>query len=510
MIILNNKENKKSDIKEKIVSFLEKAVSFLNSHKIISIIVAVIILLVSVVFGVANHYLSKLNYSEAGSSPMVYTTAKLKFINLVTGERMDVSSLKADKDGKYTLPDGRKIDDDGSVWNVDGSVIFYDGSYITADGTAVLSNGTTIYKDTNVVFQDGFYISNTGIKVDSKTGFATFKNGTKAHISAFVINKDGSIKFKPQDQVSSKYKTDLEDDVIEKPIKEVAVKEEVKNALEDNDKKIARNFNDKKIWYSDDVMNILLMGIDNGSKSYPYGRSDAMIIISINKNTKKIKMCSLSRAVYAAIQGYDNTRLSHAHGYGGAALAIDSIERNYKIKIDNYVSTNFTTFQQLIDAIGGVTINLTEAEAKALKKKITAAGLEYKGKGSYKLNGSLTLEYVRLRKIDTDRERTQRQRNVLTAIANRAKNMNVFQHNATLNKILPLITTDLTRTQIFSQVTYLPSYLSGEMEQHVIPHKGTSLSLVDGFEVLLIDWEDEVNYFHDLLYEGVTPSYYEK
>ncbi|MCM1544077.1 MAG: LCP family protein [Ruminococcus sp.] len=499
-------------IKKKLVNFFEKFVGFLNSHKIISIIVAVVILLAATVFGIANHYLSKLNYSEAGSVPMVYTTAKLKYINLVTGERVDVSNLTADKSGRYTLSDGRMVDDDGSVWNVDGSVVFYDGSYITADGIAVLSDGTTIYADSNVVFQDGTYIANTGIKVDKKNGYATFQNGSKAHISTFIINKDGTIKMKPDDQISSKYKKSKvdEDALIEDALQKAESDPKVKSALADSDKNIARNFNDKKIWYSDNVTNILLMGIDDGSKSYPYGRSDAMILISINKTTKQVKMCSLSRAVYAAIQGYDNTRLSHAHGYGGAALAIDSIERNYKIKIDNYVSTNFKTFQQLIDAIGGVTIKLTNAEAKAMKNKIKAAGLEYKGEGSYKLNGSLALEYVRLRKIDSDRDRTQRQRNVLVAIANRAKNMNVFELNAMLNKILPLITTDLTRTQIFSQVAYLPSYLSGDMKQYVIPHKGTSLTLVDGFEVLLIDWEDEVKYLHDILYEGVTPSYYEK
>lgn len=498
----------KDKIKEKLVSFFEKTVSFLNSHKVISIIVAVIILLVSTVFGVANHYLSKLNFSEAGSVPMVYTTAKLKYINLVTGERVDVSNLTQDKMGRYTLPDGRKVDEDGSVWNVDGSVIFYDGSYITADGIAVLSNGTTIYTDSSVVFQDGDFIADTGIKVDRVTGYATFANGTKAHISTFIINKDGSIKLKSGDLISSKYANDNNDE--ESLFKDALKDPSVKSALEDSDKKIARNFNDKKIWYSDEVMNILLMGIDDGSKSYPYGRSDAMILISINKRTKQVKMCSLSRAVYAAIRGYENTRLSHAHGYGGAALAIDSIERNYKIKIDNYVSTNFQTFQQLIDAIGGVSIHLTAAEAKALKNKITAAGLTYNGEGTYKLNGSLALEYVRLRKIDTDHARTQRQRNILVAIANRAKNMSVFELNATLNKILPLITTDLSRTQIFSQAASLPSYLSGNIQQYVIPHKSTPLTLVNDFEVLLIDWEDEVQYLHDVLYEGVTPSYYEK
>ena len=88
--------------------------------------------------------------------------------------------------------------------------------------------------------------------------------------------------------------------------------------------------------------------------------------------------------------------------------------------------------------------------------------------------------------------------------------MNVFQLTTTLNTILPLITTDMSRTEILAQAANLPSYLNSSVEQVVIPHKSSSLQLVDGFEVLLIDWADEVKYVHDVFYSNVTPSYYEK
>lgn len=497
---------------EQFVSYFERFASFIGHHKIVTVAVTAVILLVAVVFGLGNHYLSKINYVP--TEPVTTTTQKeeKKLLTLSTGETIDVTGLVKNADGTYTLADGRRIDSDGTIWNLDGSIVFYDGSYLMPDGVAVLSDGTTLYTDSSVVFQDGFFIAHTGIKVDNE-GYASFPSGEKSHITAFTIGKDGKVVSKPSSLVSPKYQADgewqIEDEeaaALEKAKKD----EKFKEALKENDKEIERNFNDSKIWYNDNVVNILLMGIDEGSKSYPNGRSDAMILLSVNKSTKKVKLISLSRAVYAAIQGYENTRLSHAHGYGGASLAIDTVERNYKIRIDNYVSTKFETFIEIIDVLGGVDITLTKEEAKALKSKIKKAGLEYSGAATYRLNGSLTLEYVRLRKIDTDKARTQRQRNVLMAIASKVKNMSVIEMNVMLNRILPLITTDLTKGEIISQMMYVPSYLSGNIEQYIIPHESTKLTLIGDFEVLLIDWEKEVQYAHDIIYEGVTPSYMEK
>lgn len=505
---------KLKDVSEKVISGFIRFGDVIRNHKIITSVVVVLVVLIAAVFGVANHFLNKINIVDNHEQ-----TATETVITLSTGERLDVTGLMKGPDGRYILPDGRKFNSDGTVWNLDGSIVFYDGSYIRADGVVVLSDGATIYTDTNVVFQDGSYLSSTGIKVD-KSGYATFKSGQKAHITTFTIASDGTVTPKESKIATLKYRlTEAMNIKSKTPVKtqknndeedDEAIIEQSRDKLAQSDKSIAQNFNDKKIWYNDNIMNILLMGIDRGSKSYPQGRSDSMIVLSINKTTKKVKMISLSRAAYVAIRGYDNTRLNHAHGLGGAPLAIDTIERNYKFRIDNYVSTNFDTFKQLIDTIGGVNIKLNKKEASALKNKIKANGLAYNGEGSYKLNGNLALEYVRLRKIDTDRARTQRQRNVLMAIVNKAKSMNVFQISATLNRILPLITTDLSKSEIVSQAMNVQSYLNGDIEQYVVPHKPTNLTLRDDFEVLILDWTAEVKYIHDIMYGDVTPSYLEK
>lgn len=274
------------------------------------------------------------------------------------------------------------------------------------------------------------------------------------------------------------------------------------SVLVDANDAIRANLDDSKVWYSDEVKNILVMGIDYGSSRFPYGRSDSMMVLSINEKLKDIKLVSFSRAAYVSIPGYNNTRLNHAHGYGGPALAIKTIEQNYKIRIDNYVSTTFESFEKIIDAFGGVEITLTSAEARVLSSSIgsTAAG-------TYKLNGKQALNYARLREIDTDRDRTGRQRKVIMAIAQKAKTMGVSSLLSMLNTVLPYVTTDMSRTQLVSMAANSISYLNWPNDQFVVPHKSSGLVLRGGFDVLIIDWADEVKYVHDLFYSGNSVKY---
>lgn len=538
--------------KSKFQKITDTILTTVRKHKILSSICAVLIIILIAVISIANHYLNKINYVPTDQAPsQVYvsqgiepTTEELKIITLSTGETVDVTGLTRNADGTYNLPDGRRFNADGTIWNLDGTVVFYDGSYLMPDGTAVLPNGTAFYPDFTLVFPNGTSYKNTGVKSD-KEGYIYFRNGVTAHLTAFEINTEGYCNSKETKLKNLKYTAEGTWSIFNNDTSNVVVKNEENNgnnvtpltgpagvtngnaAVDDEegfdkalaeskeklvmgDESIERNSHNKEIWYSDDIMNILLMGIDNGSVNYPYGRSDSMIILSVNKKTHNVKMISLSRAVYAKIQGYENTRLNHAHGYGGASLAIDSIERNYKIRIDRYVETGFETFKKIIDVLGGVSIDLTSAEAKALKTKIKQNGLTYNGAGKYNLNGNLALEYVRLRKIDSDKERTGRQRKILMSIANKAKNSNIFQLNSLANNILPLITTNMSKSEIVSQLANANTYLNGKIDQYVVPHGSYPLVMIGQFEVLTIDWEKEVKYIHNLLYSDVTPKYYTK
>ena len=286
-------------------------------------------------------------------------------------------------------------------------------------------------------------------------------------------------------------------------IDDLELNKEQSSALLDADAQIRANLDDSKKWYSDQVFNVVLFGYDYGSKSYPHGRSDAMIVLSLNKTAKKVKIISLSRTAYAAIPGYKNTRLSHAHGYGGPDLAIRAIELNYKFRIDRFAACSFDGFRQIIDVLGGVKIELTAAEAKVLREHFGG----FKSAGVYNLNGEQALLYVRTRKIDTDRERTGRQRKLLISLATKARSLSVADYPRLLERILPLVSTDFTKTELLGQLASVPTYLGWNFEQHLIPAKPYKLVLRDNFEVILMNWPYEVDYLHEIMYERVIPNY---
>lgn len=527
----------------KIKLFFIKAISLLNRHKVITCIAALLLISATTVVGIGNHYLNKINYDD-GIESTVRLTLNAKATTQPIVEAMVLEN---------------------------GSKVYSDGSYVTKEFTAVLSDGTSVFKDSMVIFQDGKCFKKTKIQVDAD-GYLTIGK-TKLHISKIILNRDGTVSFKDNTPISLRYvgKTGSDDDSssvtypsdnsvsfnqtsttagpaitaagssgqankttasgtdstksttkavsvtknyedsdeAEQIIADAKSDKKTGDVLKDNDKKIENNLKNNKIWYNDDIVNILLMGIDNGSVNYPYGRSDSMIVASINKKTKTVKLVSLARSAYVSIKGYPNTRMNHAHGFGGAALAMDTVERNYRIRIDNYISTNFESFKELIEQLGGVDITLTKKEAAAMKDKLKSEGYTYHGAGEYTLNGETALYYVRLRKIDTDRQRTQRQRNVLTSIAEKIQGMGFFEMNALLNRILPLITTNLSKRQIVSQLVNVPTYLSNGIEQDVLPNQTVPLTLRDGYEVAIVNWDHEVDYAHKLFYDGVTPSYKE-
>lgn len=261
------------------------------------------------------------------------------------------------------------------------------------------------------------------------------------------------------------------------------------------DKEIDQNLGTGTVSQSKDIQNILLLGIDYGSSSFPYGRSDAMILLSLNKSKGVANLVSLSRAAYVNVSGFYNTRLSHAHGLGGASLAKKTVEENYKIKINNYVSTTFASFEKIIDAFGGVRITLTSAEAAAMKNKLGSSKA-----GTYNLNGKNALEYVRIRSIDTDRDRTGRQRKLLVAFSNKLKGMSKSQLLKNVSNVLGYITTDFSKSEILSYAASSAKYLRYETRQYIIPHKPTSLVLRGGYEVLILDWTSEVKYLKQVIY----------
>lgn len=201
-----------------------------------------------------------------------------------------------------------------------------------------------------------------------------------------------------------------------------------------------------------DYRNILLFGIDD-AEGYT-GRSDCIIIFSINEKTKDVKMTSIYRDTYVEVPDHGYTKINHAYAYGGAALAMSTINRNLDLNVREFATINFKVVKDVVDAVGGVTLTITKPEVSQIPG-ITSAGTQT-------LNGAQALAYGRIRKIDTDYQRTERMRTVLNAVFNKVKKMSVTQMNKLADKILPEIHTNITKSEITKVMSEVPSYKIGD------------------------------------------------
>ena len=262
---------------------------------------------------------------------------------------------------------------------------------------------------------------------------------------------------------------------------------------------------------SDDVKNILLIGIDARGDSNA-GRSDTMIILSINDKTKTITMTSLMRDCYVAIPGRGNNRLNAAHAYGGANLLMQTIELNFGIHIDGFARVNFVSFPQIIDNIGGVTVGVEDNEIQYINRYLKEInkifGLDPNDShypegqvGAQLLNGRQALAYSRIRYVGSDYARTQRQREVLNAVASKLRGMGVFEIDSFLNNTLPLVSTNLDRGYVNSLITSAPSLLKYTINEARIPDDGMGTGVrIDGKSVISVDLVAARNYLNSIIY----------
>lgn len=268
--------------------------------------------------------------------------------------------------------------------------------------------------------------------------------------------------------------------------------------IDELESSISQHADSGEAMYSDDVINIMLIGTDGRTVS-EQGRSDSMILVSINKITKKIYMSSFLRDTYVDIPGVGNhNRLNAAYSFGGASLLLDTIEANYKIYIDNYVRVNFDSFKETIDLLGGVEMTVTDAEAGQIPG--ISSG------GTYTLNGDQALAFARIRNVggNGDFGRTERQRKVLTVLFDRCKNLSVSELNALLDQLLPNLTTNLSSSEILGLILSSPTYFKYELIQQQIPKDDTwDYMTVRHMSVLKVDFKENIAFIKETIFEGV-------
>ena len=273
-----------------------------------------------------------------------------------------------------------------------------------------------------------------------------------------------------------------------------------------------RNEPSHSLYTSPSVRNILLIGTD--SRGEDRGRSDSMILMSINSKSNKISLVSLMRDTYVQIPGYGGDKLNAAYSYGGPELLMDTIEENLYIKIDDYFTVNFISFANIVDAVGGVEIKVNEDEADAINVLLdspegktlfgTPDESDYlNGAGTYKLNGKQALCYSRLRYVgNADFERTERQRTVLTEIIKSAAVMNPFKLGSAAKDVLPSMNTNMSKLSMYLLSLRVPALIMGyDIETLRIPAEDTYWgSTIDDQSVLEIDVEANLDIIEKELY----------
>lgn len=233
------------------------------------------------------------------------------------------------------------------------------------------------------------------------------------------------------------------------------------------------------------VTSVLIIGSD-GRTDDERGRSDSMILLSMNTKTNEITMTSFMRDSYVYIEGYGNNKLNAAYSFGGPELLMDTIESNFNVKIDNYISVDFKAFASVIDSAGGLDIEVTDDEAQEINTILMAEVNELMGDevtddllsggGKLHLNGKQALSYARIRYIgNADFERTERQREVLELLMKKVRGSAVsFLKNA-VSSALPDLTTNMTTWEMYKLSLKMPFALirKYDFKQIRIPAENT-------------------------------------
>lgn len=264
-------------------------------------------------------------------------------------------------------------------------------------------------------------------------------------------------------------------------------------------------------WKSEGVTNILLIGNDSRENGGD-GRSDAMILLSVSDRTKKIYMTSLLRDIYVEIPGHEGNRLNAAYAFGGPELLMETVERNFEIDVNRYVQVNFEAFASLVDAVGGVELELTGPEIEYVNAYLVEynmlterpEGTDYmdaSAAGTVHLNGPQALAYSRNRYIGTDFGRTQRQRKVLSEVVGKLPKALLSNPGGVFGGLLPNLTTNLTKKECFGLSLQAGKILTYELIQGSIPLEGSYQdATVRGMAVLQIDFDRNKEYLHTSIY----------
>ncbi|WP_296644996.1 LCP family protein [Romboutsia sp. 13368] len=262
------------------------------------------------------------------------------------------------------------------------------------------------------------------------------------------------------------------------------------------------------------IENILLIGLDGSNDNIPK-RSDTMIILTIDKLNKSLKLTSLARDTLVKIPGHGEEKLTHAYAYGKEELLMQTINENFNLNIKDYATVNFKSFIDIVDIIGGVDININEKEIRHLNEVIKACynvnhtdinNIEYiSSSGNNNLNGYQALAYARIRKLDTIYKRDERQRIILTNIAHKLSHVSITKYPYIAKSILKHVRVNMDFNKIIKLAFTsheLASYDIKQLEFPVSEYREDGVTDKNGKYVVEWDKDKNINLLHKFIYSN--------
>lgn len=260
---------------------------------------------------------------------------------------------------------------------------------------------------------------------------------------------------------------------------------------------------------------LALFGLDNRSNgNFESGNSDTIIVVSINNKTGEIKMASVYRDSYLDIGEGNFNKANAAYNRGGPKQAINMLNKNLDLNITDYVSVDFNAVVDVVDAVGGIELEITDAEAKFINgyideiNSVTGHSSSHVGAGVQTVDGVQATAYARIRYTSgSDFKRTERQRTVISKVFEKAKQADLGTLNNIIDSVLPEVSTSLSLTEMLGMAKNVMKYNMGENTGFPYETKTMDIGSVTYAEVP-VNFLENVTQLHQFLYtsENYTPS----
>ncbi|MBP3372409.1 MAG: LCP family protein [Clostridia bacterium] len=262
-----------------------------------------------------------------------------------------------------------------------------------------------------------------------------------------------------------------------------------------------------------EVINFALYGVDTRSTTDTTGNSDVIMIVSVDKTNNKIRLISIARDTYVAVEGYGSTKINHAFSYGGPTLAIKTLNQNFQMDIQDFVAVNFAQVAEIIDYVGGVTVNVDSDERRVANQyiaELNRIGIpcsEITQTGDVLLSGPQAVAYSRDRYNGNDGARTGRQREVLMALYETAKKQPVTRYPGLVKLVLAQCSTSLTDSEMLELGIWAVTN-NATIEQYSFPDGNVNSrgETINGMWCYVYDLDKATEILHRFIYEDTLPE----